>query len=62
MDTVGWFIATTHSLLGHDQAAALAGQPPGNRAECVLCIYERTHSAEDRAAVLAALAPGRAAE
>ena len=31
-DTIGWFIATLHSQLGHDKAAAVIGQPPGDGA------------------------------
>lgn len=58
MDTIGWFIATTHGLLGHDTTAAYLGQPPGDRTRCVLCAYERQPDAEHRAAVLTALRPG----
>lgn len=58
MDAIGWFIATTHQLLGHDKAAAVAGVPPGDKAACLICQYERTHDETDRLAVLAALAPG----
>jgi hypothetical protein len=57
MDSIGWFIATTHQLLGHDQAAALAGVDPGDKADCVICKYERSHDEADRLAVLAALVP-----
>lgn len=32
--TIGWFIATSHQLLGHDKAAALLGVPPGRKAGC----------------------------
>lgn len=46
MDTIGWFIATTHQLLGHDQAAAVVGQPAGDKAACLLCQYERAGGAE----------------
>jgi hypothetical protein len=60
MDAIGWYIATTHQLLGHDKAAALAGQPPGNKDECVICRYERSHAEADRLAVLAALEPSTA--
>jgi hypothetical protein len=57
MDAIGWFIATTHQLLGHDKTAALIGQSSGNKEACLLCQYERTRSENDRLAVLAALAP-----
>jgi hypothetical protein len=59
VDTIGWYIATTHQLLGHDKAAQLIGQPPGDKADCSICRYERTHSETDRLIVLAALAPSR---
>ncbi len=57
MDTIGWFIATTHQLLGHDKLAALIGQPTGDKAACVICQYEDRPSAERRQAVIDALAP-----
>jgi hypothetical protein len=57
MDRIGWFIATTHQLLGHDKAAAVIGQPPGDKADCMICKYERTHDEADRLAVLVALEP-----
>lgn len=41
LDTIGWFIATMHQMLGHDKAAAALGQPPYNKNTCVLCLYER---------------------
>lgn len=41
MDIIGWYIATLHQLLGHDKAAAMLGQPPYNKATCILCLYER---------------------
>jgi hypothetical protein len=56
MDAIGWYIATMHQLLGHDQAAAALGVPPGDRSVCVLCAYEAGPTPERRAAVLAALA------
>ena len=40
-DTIGWFIATLHSQLGHDKAAAVIGQPPGDKSACVICQYEQ---------------------
>lgn len=58
LDPVGWFIATTHQLLGHDKAAQLCRQPPAqDKTSCLLCRYEREHTEELRIAVLAALAP-----
>jgi hypothetical protein len=57
LDKLGWFIATTHQLLGHDKTAALIGQPPGSHGDCALCKYERTHDEADRLAVIVALQP-----
>jgi hypothetical protein len=57
MDLIGWFIATLHSLQGHDKAAAMIGQEPGDKRLCVICRYERYPTDENRAAVIAALAP-----
>jgi len=58
MDAIGWFIATTHQLLGHDKAAAVAGVPAGDKRECLICQYEQTHDESDRLAVISALVPG----
>lgn len=55
MDTIGWFIATLHQLIGHDHAAAVIGQPPGNREDCLICQYEQHPDEESRQAVIAAL-------
>ena len=55
LDPFGWFIATSHQLLGHDKAAALCGQPPGDKSRCVLCRYEAHPDAEHRQAVYDAL-------
>lgn len=41
LDTVSWYIATTHQLLGHDKTAVVLGQDPGDKKACVLCRYER---------------------
>ncbi len=57
MDTIGWYIATLHSILGHDTAARVIGEPPGDRSECVICRYDRHPTAANRAAVEEALAP-----
>lgn len=51
LDSVGWFIATTHQLLGHDKAAALIGQPPYNKNTCILCLFE--HGKATKAEVIA---------
>lgn len=59
MDSVGWFIATIHKLLGHDKAAAIVGHPEdsGRQAECIICAYERNPTPENRRAVEEALKP-----
>ena len=36
MDPIGWYIATLHSLLGHDKTAAVLGQPAGGKDQCVI--------------------------
>jgi hypothetical protein len=54
-DTVGWFIATTHQLLGHDMAAAVMGVPAYDRADCLICAFERDPTDENKAAVMLAL-------
>jgi hypothetical protein len=48
VDPIGWYIATTHQLLGHDKAAAVLGQPAGDKAACLLCQYERAPGDEQR--------------
>jgi hypothetical protein len=60
MDTIGWYIATMHSILGHDTTARVIGAAPGDRADCVICQYDRNPTAENRPAVERALAAGRA--
>lgn len=57
MDTLGWYIANLHRLLGHDKAAAVLDQPPGDRRACLICRYERDPTAKNRRAVEVALAP-----
>ena len=41
LDTIGWFIATLHSQLGHDKAAAVIGASVGDKSACVICQYEQ---------------------
>lgn len=55
LDTIGWFTATTHQLLGHDKTAAVLGQPPGDRSQCVICAYEREPTEDRRQAVTRAI-------
>lgn len=57
MDTIGWFIATLHDLIGHDQAAAVIGVPSGDKASCLLCKHQREPNDITRQAVIRALAP-----
>jgi hypothetical protein len=40
LDTIGWFIATLHQMLGHVVTARFLGQPVGDRGECILCRYD----------------------
>lgn len=55
MDVIGFYIVTLHQTLGHDKAAAVLGQPVGNRDHCVLCAYEHRPDDARRAAVLNAI-------
>jgi hypothetical protein len=41
MDTIGWFIATLHQLLGHHKCAAFLGEHPLDPGLCILCQYEK---------------------
>lgn len=50
LDTVGWYIATLHQMLGHRQTAAFLGQDAGDAAQCILCQYEK--GAVDKQAVI----------
>ena len=59
MDPIGWFLATTHQMLGHDKAAALIGMPAGDKADCVLCQYEAHPTAERKQAVADAIGVAR---
>ena len=55
MDAIGWFIANTHQVLGHEKAAAVMGVMSGDKNACKLCKYEKTYAEEDRLAVLEAV-------
>jgi hypothetical protein len=57
LDAIGWFIATTHQMLGHDKAAVVAGVPPGDKDACLICAHERRPDEKTRQAVIRALAP-----
>lgn len=57
LDATGWYIALLHSLLGHDTAARALGVPPGDKAACLICAYERRPDEAARQAVIDALAP-----
>lgn len=56
MDTIGWFIANLHQLIGHDKAATVLMVPAGDKTYCVLCAYEANPNDLTRAAVKRALA------
>lgn len=60
MDIFDWFIAVLHQMIGHDKTAIVLSQPPGDRADCILCAYERhpTPAMMDR--VITAFAEGHA--
>ena len=57
LDTIGWFIATLHQMLGHDKAAAVLGVPIGPKEYCLICQYERAPDDLKRQKVIDALAP-----
>jgi|HubBroStandDraft_1064217.scaffolds.fasta_scaffold2739380_2 hypothetical protein len=57
MDPIGWFIATLHSLAGHDVVQAAVGGPVYDRRTCLLCEYERAPDDLKRQAVIRALRP-----
>jgi hypothetical protein len=57
MDPIAWFIATLHSISGHDVTAALTGTGPDDKASCVLCRFERDPSTANQQAVIEALKP-----
>lgn len=59
LDTIGWFIATSHQLLGHDKAAAMLGVPPGDKRDCLICAWEADPDDERKAAVTDALMAGK---
>jgi hypothetical protein len=41
LDSIGWFIANLHQMMGHDKAAMVIGEPPYNKNTCILCLHER---------------------
>lgn len=55
LDPVGWYIATSHTLLGHDKTAAMIGADPGDKTACLLCIYDARPTNAARDAVIGAL-------
>lgn len=55
MDPIGWFIATTHQILGHDKTAAFINMPSGDKTLCILCRYEAAPSEVNRRAVIDAI-------
>jgi hypothetical protein len=59
MDHIGWHIATTHQLLGHDKAAAALGVPPGDKTACLICAFEAYPTEENKRAVIDAIGGSR---
>jgi hypothetical protein len=57
LDPIGALIANLHQFLGHDKAAMVLGQDPGDKSQCVICAYEADPTPEGRALVIAALQP-----
>jgi hypothetical protein len=57
MDVVGWYIVTTHQLLGHDKTARVLGVDPRDKATCVICKFEANPTTANRLVVELALAP-----
>lgn len=55
MDSIGWFIATLHELIGHDKTAMVIGMPIGDKRLCVLCQYEQNPNDITRRKVINAL-------
>jgi hypothetical protein len=55
LDRIGWYVATLHSLLGHDKTAAYIGAEAGDRENCLICAYEQGPDARKREAVIEAL-------
>ena len=55
MDTISWYIATMHQLLGHDKAAAALGVPAGDKSACLICQYEQDCTPVRKQAVIDAL-------
>ncbi len=55
MDAVGWFLATSHQMLGHDMTAAIIGMSVGDKAACILCQYEANPTEAKRREVVEAI-------
>jgi hypothetical protein len=41
VDSIGWFLITMHQMIGHRATADFLGQPRGDKADCILCQYEK---------------------
>jgi hypothetical protein len=52
MDPIGWFIATTHQILGHDKCAQVLGVDPHDGEVCKLCEYEKNPSDEGKREII----------
>ena len=59
MDIIGWFIANTHQLLGHDKAARVMMVDPGDKSQCLLCRFERCDPDVSRQDVIDAIGGAR---
>lgn len=55
MDVIGWFIGNLHQLLGHEKTAQVLGVEAGDKAECLLCRFERGDPDVPRERVIAAI-------
>ena len=59
LDTIGWYIATMHQLLGHRAAANFLGESveEGEVAQCILCRYEKGEATKDEVIERIGVAP-----
>jgi hypothetical protein len=62
MDPIGWYIATLHSLIGHDKTAVVLGQSAGDKDQCVICLYEDYPTETLRQEVIAAIGTAAAGD
>lgn len=55
MDPIAWLIANLHLVLGHNKTAVFLGVPAGDKAECIICKFDRGEATRED--VITALAP-----